>query len=50
MKRRYQIIGKEDEEQLSEFLVGHGQFLLPMVELIERSSVAVNELVAKHKE
>ena len=33
MNRRYQIIGKEDKEKLSEFLVRHGQFLLPMVEL-----------------
>jgi len=39
MNRRYQIIGKEDKEKLSEFLVRHGQFLLPMVELIERSKV-----------
>ena len=45
MKRRYQIIGKGDKENLSEFLVGHGQFLLPMVELIERQRVAVDELI-----
>ena len=45
MNRRYQIIGKEDKEKLSEFLVRHGQFLLPMVELIERSRVAVDEVI-----
>ena len=45
MNRRYQIIGKEDKEKLSDFLVGHGQFLLPMVELIERSRVAVDDLI-----
>ena len=37
--------GKEDKEKLSEFLVRHGQFLLPMVELIERSRVAVDEVI-----
>ncbi|MFQ5917292.1 MAG: IS256 family transposase [Candidatus Binatia bacterium] len=45
MSRRYQIIGKEDREKLSEYLVRHGQFLLPMVELIERSRLAVDELI-----
>lgn len=45
MKRRYQIIGKEEKEKLSDFLVGHAQFLLPMVELIERSRVAVDEVI-----
>lgn len=45
MKRRYQIIGKEDKEKLSEILVGHGQFLLPMGNLIERLRVAVDDLI-----
>ena len=33
------------DASLSEFLVRHGQFLLPMVELIERSRVAVDEVI-----
>ena len=45
MNRRYQIIGKEDKEKLSDFLVAHGHFLVPMVELIERSRVAVDEVI-----
>lgn len=45
MGKTYQIIGKEDREKLIAFLSEHGQLLLPMVELIERSKLAVDELI-----
>lgn len=51
MKRRtvveepYHIVEKKDREGLRDFLVKNGQALLPMVELIERSEMAVDELI-----
>lgn len=48
MKRRYHTIDKQgrvNEGQLREFLVREGQFLLPMVELIEQSRAAVDDLM-----
>jgi len=34
-----------NERKLREFLVREGQFLLPMVELIEQSRMAVDDLI-----
>ena len=48
MKRSYHTIaslGKVNERKLAEFLSRNGQFLLPMVDLIEQSRMAVEELV-----
>ena len=48
MKRSYHTIdrqGKVGERKLAEFLVRHGQMLLPMVELIEQSRMAIDELI-----
>jgi putative transposase len=51
MKRRtvveepYHIVEKKDREGLRDFLAKNGQALLPMVELIERSEMAVDELI-----
>ncbi|GIU75895.1 MAG: IS256 family transposase [Bryobacteraceae bacterium] len=48
MKRRYHTIdkqGKGNERKLAEFLVRHGQALLPMLELIEQSRLAIDELI-----
>ena len=48
MKRNYHTIdkqGKVGERQLSEFLVRNGQALLPMLELIEQSRMAIDELI-----
>ena len=45
MSKGYQIITKKESRQLSDFLVKEGQFLLPMLELISRAEVAVDELV-----
>lgn len=41
----YQIATAVDKRQLSEFLMREGQFLLPMVKLIEQSERAIDELI-----
>lgn len=41
----YQIATALDKRRLSEFLMREGQFLLPMVKLIEQSEKAVDELI-----
>ena len=48
MKRTYHIVGKQgkyNEKELRKHLCRNGQFLLPMVSLIEQSQIAVNEVV-----
>ena len=45
MEKRYHIAEKSDSESLAEFLVKSGQNLLPMVELIEQSQKAVDDLI-----
>ena len=45
VKRPYQIIEKRNRKELVRFLVKNGQALLPMVELIEESRMAVDELI-----
>ena len=48
MKRSYHTTdkqGKVGEQKLNEFLVHNGQALLPMLELIEQSRMAVDELI-----
>ncbi len=48
MKRNYHTIdkrGKAGERKLTEFLVRNGQALLPMMELIEHSRMAIDELI-----
>lgn len=48
MKRSYHTIdkqGKVSERKLGEFLVRNGQALLPMLELIEQSRLAIDELI-----
>lgn len=41
----YQIVDKTDSRKLAEFLCKEGQFLLPMVELITGTEMAVDELI-----
>src|SRR5437870_11755999 len=43
--RPYHIVGKEETQELAKFLAKNGQALLPMVELIEQSKLAVDELI-----
>ena len=45
MEKTYHIAEKNDSRSLAEFLVKNGQRLLPMVELIEQSQKAVDELI-----
>ncbi len=45
MEKRYHIVGKESSEELGRYLAKNGQVLLPMVELIEQSKMAVDELI-----
>lgn len=41
----YQIATAKDKRQLTEFLMREGQFILPMVKLIEQSERAIDELI-----
>jgi putative transposase len=48
VKRSYHTVdkqGKVGERKLAEFLVRNGQALLPMLELIEQSRMAIDELI-----
>ena len=48
MKRSYHTIdkqGKVGQRKLTEFLVRNGQALLPMMELIEHSRMAIEQLI-----
>jgi transposase-like protein len=48
VKRSYHTIdkqGKAGERKLAEFLIRNGQALLPMMELIEQSRMAIDELI-----
>lgn len=48
MKKSYHTIGKQgkvNEQELTEFLSKHGQFVLPMVDLIEQCQLACDELI-----
>jgi transposase-like protein len=43
-RKQTRVKGTEDR-RVVEFFVKHGQFLLPMIELVEQSSVAIDELI-----
>src|SRR5210317_1624195 len=45
MGRSYRIIGCKDKKKLTEYLIENGQLLMPMVELIEASRLAIDELI-----
>ena len=48
MKRSYHTLtrrGQANERRLAEFFSRNGQVLLPMVDLIEQSRLAVDELI-----
>jgi putative transposase len=45
VEKTYHIAEKTDSRSLAEFLVKNGQSLLPMVELIEQSQKAVDDLI-----
>ena len=43
--KAYRIVNREDSQSLAEYLTESGQLLLPMVELIEGSRMAIDELI-----
>jgi transposase-like protein len=45
MQESYTILSKKDSQQLSRFLAREGQFLLPMLDLIEQAEAAVDEVI-----
>ena len=45
VEKPYHIVGKGSREELGKYLAKNGQVLLPMVELIEQSKLAVDELI-----
>jgi len=45
VKTSYQVVSKEDRAKLAEFLAKEGQQLLPLVDLVEQSRLAVDEMV-----
>ncbi len=46
----YRIVNRGDSRSLAEYLTEDEQILLPMVELIEGSRMAIDELTAQGKE
>jgi len=44
-KTNYQIVSQKDSKELAKFLSREGQFLLPMLELIEQAEAAVDEVI-----
>ena len=45
MKRTYEVAGLADKRAVAEFVKREGQFLLPMVELVERTELAIDEVI-----
>ena len=45
MKRTYEVADRTDKQAITEFLKREGQFLLPMVELVEQAEVAMDEVI-----
>jgi hypothetical protein len=45
MKPSYQIVDAKDSQGYAKYLAQNGQLLLPLVELIKASRLAVDELI-----
>ena len=45
MMRTYEVAEQGDKRGLAEFLKRESQFLLPMVELVERTELAIDEVI-----
>lgn len=45
MRRTYEVAGRTDKRAMREFLKREGQLLLPMVELVERAELAIDEVI-----
>ncbi|HRU15686.1 MAG TPA: hypothetical protein P5017_08215 [Anaerohalosphaeraceae bacterium] len=44
MEESYKILSKKDSRELTQWLAREGQFLLPMLDLIEQAEAAVDEV------
>ena len=45
MKRTYEVRDRADKRAIREFLKREGQFLLPMLEFVEQTEVAIDEVI-----
>ena len=45
MKRTYEVTERADKRAIREFLKREGQFLLPMLELVEHAELAIDEVI-----
>ena len=45
MKRTYEVADRTDRRGITEFLKREGQFLLPMVELVDRAELAIDSVI-----
>ena len=45
MKRTYEVRDRADKRAIREFLKREGQFLLPMLELVEQTELAIAEVI-----
>ena len=45
MEKNYQVVGRRDRRALARWLTKHGQGLLPLVELVESTELALEELI-----
>jgi len=45
MARTYEVADRTDRRAIREFMKREGQFLLPMVELVERAELAIDEVI-----
>ena len=45
MKRTYEVTDRADKRAIREFLKQEGQFLLPMLELVEHAELAIDEVI-----
>ena len=45
MRTEYQVLSRNDSRKLAEYLASNAQIILPMVDLIEQSKVAVDQLI-----
>jgi hypothetical protein len=45
MRKTYEVAGQSDKRAIREFLKQEGQLLLPMVDLVERAELAIDEVI-----
>jgi hypothetical protein len=45
MRKTYEVASGTDRRGIAEFVKRDGQFLLPMVELVERTELAIDEVI-----